>query len=152
MGFIPKTIDSLLYLLISEMPSYHPSMGEVDAMLGSGQLGLIRNDSIRVAVATWPGTVDRLRETEDEMRSDVMNTFYPYVVERVPLVTVDASVGLIDAPPSRFERNYEAMLADVAFENHVENRWVMARFILDDGRGVRSLLKDIIRLIDAELQ
>ncbi len=149
--FKEATIDSLLFLLITETPSYHPAMGEMDAMLGSGQLGLIDDDNIRVAIATWPGFLRRLRETEDMMMSDVMNTFYPYVLERTPLLTIDARVGFIDAPPSRFKRNYGVLLSDLAFENHVENRWIMAQLILDDGKPVRALLVDILRLIRSEL-
>ena len=82
----PTKVDELLFPLLSEMPSFHPAMGEVEAMLGSGQLGLIRNDRLRTVVAAWPGTLALLRETEDEMREDVIRGFYPYVLERVPLV------------------------------------------------------------------
>jgi hypothetical protein len=146
------TVDSLLFSLISEIPSFHPAMGEFAAILGSGQLALIQNDSIRTAVAAWPGAVELLRETEDEMRSDVIDRFYPYVLERTPLLTMDRSVGFLDfSRPSRFERGYEALLSEVAFENHTENRWVMAQFILEDGEPVRRALVDVIRLIDAEL-
>ena len=86
------------------------------------------------------------------MREDVIRGFYPYVLEHVPLVTMDYRVGFIDTPgPSRFPRDYRRLLSDVVFENHVENRWVMARFILKDGEPVRQLLDEVIRLLDAEL-
>jgi hypothetical protein len=148
----PAEIDALLFPLLSEIPSFHPAMGEVEAMLGSGQLGLIQNDSLRAAVAAWPGALTLRRETEDEMRADVIGGFYPYIIDRVPLVTMDHRVGFLDTPgPSRFQQDYAALLSDVAFENHVENRWVMARFILQDGEPVRQLLDDVIRLINAEL-
>jgi hypothetical protein len=148
----PTEIDVLLFPLLSEIPSFHPAMGEMEAMLGSGQLALIRDDRLRTAIAAWPGALSLLRETEDEMREDVIRVFYPYVVERMPLVTMDYRVGFIDTPgPSRFPRDYKTLLADVVFENHVENRWVMARFILKDGERVRQLLDDVIRMIDAQL-
>jgi len=148
----PATIDPLLFPLLSEIPSFHPAMGEVEALLGAGQLGLIQNDRLRATVAGWPGALALLRETEDEMRSDVVQGFYPYIIDRVPLVTMDHSVGFIDTPgPSRFKQDYALLLSDVAFENHVENRWVMAKFILQDGEPVRKLLSEVLQLIDAEL-
>jgi len=153
----PKDIDSteidvLLFPLLSEIPSFHPAMGEMEAMLGSGQLALIRNNRLRTAIAAWPGALSLLRETEDEMREDVIRVFYPYVVERMPLVTMDHRVGFIDTPgPSRFPQDYATLLSDVVFENHVENRWVMARFILRDGERVRQLLDDVIRMTEVEL-
>ena len=151
--FDPAAIDSLLFPVLSEIPSFHPAMGEVKAMLGAGQLGLIQNDRLRTAVAGWPGALELLRETEDEMRSDVLHGFYPYMIDRIPLVTMDRNVGFIDTPrPSRFTQDYALLLSDVTFENHVENRWVMARFILQDGEPVRELLGEILQLINAELE
>lgn len=150
-GYNELQVDSLLFYLISETPAYHPAAGEYQAMLASGQLALVRNDSIRIALAAWPGILERMRDTEKEMKSDVVTLFFPYVLQRIPLVTVDSQVGYIDMPPSRFERNYDTVLSDVQFENHVENRWVMARYILDAGSVVERHLDEIIRLIDAEI-
>ncbi len=148
----PATIESLLWPLISEIPSYHPAMGEVEAMLGSGQLRLIRNDRLRTAIAAWPGALKLLRETEDEMREDVIRQFFPYIITKIPLVSMDHNVGFLDTPgPSRFEADYRSLLADFVFENHVENRWVMALFILQDGEPVRALLAEVLDLIQLEL-
>lgn len=145
-------INNILFPLLSEIPSFHPALGEIEAMLGAGQLGLIRNDQLRAAVAGWPGALAVLRETEDEMRSDVVQGFYPYMTTRFPLVTLDSSLGFIDTPrPSRFPADYAALLSDVEFENHVENRWVMAKFILRDGEPVRKRLNDVLCLINSEL-
>jgi len=41
-------------------------------------------------------------------------------------------------------------LTDVVFENHVENRWVMARWNLDEGQETRALLERLIELIETE--
>ena len=142
----------MLFPLLSELPSYHPAMGEVEAMLGAGHLGLIQNDQLRSALAGWPGVRAVLRETEDEMRNDVVLGFYPYMVDRIPLVTLDYQVGFIDTPgPSRFSSDYDSLLSDFAFENHVENRWVMAKFILNDGVPVRNRIVEILELINGEL-
>ena len=146
------SIERLLFPLLSEMPSFHPAMGEIEAMLGAGQLGLIRNNQLRAAVAGWPGALAALRETEDEMRADVIQGFYPYIAARFPLVTLDFKVGFIDTTgPSRFPADYAALLSDVEFENHVENRWVMAKFILQDGEPVHRRLTRVLCLIESEL-
>ncbi len=86
------------------------------------------------------------------MRTDVVQGFFPYISGRIPLVTLDHRVGSIDTPrPSQFSLDYTAILTDVVFENHVENRWVMANFILQDGVPVRKRLAEILELIDVEL-
>ena len=145
------TMDTLVTSLISEVPAYHPAMGEVHAMTGAGQLGLIRDDSLRAMLASWPNVLERLQAVEGEMRSDVLDRFFPYVMEQTPLVTADRQVGYIEADrPSRFPRRYEALLSDVAFENHTENRWVMANAILDEAAPVRALLVRMVERIDRE--
>ena len=147
----PAVMDTLLTDLINEIPAYHPAMGEVEAMLGAGHLGLVRDDSLRTMLASWPTVLARLRAVEDEMRADVLDRFFPYLVERTPLVTADRQVGYIAADrPSRFPRRYDALLADVAFENHTENRWVMANAILDEAAPVRAHLVRMIRRIDRQ--
>jgi hypothetical protein len=150
---VPSAVmDTLLVDLISEIPAYHPAMGEVDAMLGAGQLGLVRDDSLRAMLATWPNVLARLRAVEDEMRADVLDRFFPYVLDRTPLVTADRQVGFIEADrPSRFPQRYDVLLSDVAFENHAENRWVMAEAILEEGEPVRALLIRMVDRIDEEL-
>ncbi len=39
----------------------------------------------------------------------------------------------------------------MAFENHTENRWVMANEILEENEPVRALLVQMIERIDREL-
>jgi hypothetical protein len=50
-----------------------------------------------------------------------------------------------------FERNYEALLRDVRFENHVENRWLLAVTILERMKTVHALMEEITGMLDAEL-
>ena len=149
----PAVMDTLVTYLISEMPAYHPAMGEVEAMMGAGQLGLVRNDSLRTLLATWPNVLERYQAVEDEMRADVSDRFFPYVLERVPLVSADRQVGCIETDrPSRFPQRYDALLADMVFENHVENRWVLANEIVGESESVRDLLVRMVETIDAELE
>lgn len=148
----PTVMDTLVVYLISEMPAYHPAMGEVEAMLGAGHLGLIRNDSLRTMLAAWPNVLERYQAVEAEMRADVSERFFPYILQRVPLVTADWQVGWIETDrPSRFPRRYDALLSDVVFENHVENRWVLANEILGESEPVRALLVRMMDQIDRDL-
>lgn len=127
-------------------------MGEVEAMQGTGQLGLVRDDSLRAMLASWPNVLERLHAVEDEMRADVTDRFFPYPVERAPLVTADRQVGYIEADrASRIPQRYDALLSDVAFENDTENRWVMAKEMLAVGEPVRALLVQMVARIDRKL-
>ncbi|HIG74277.1 MAG TPA: hypothetical protein EYQ24_06790 [Bacteroidetes bacterium] len=66
-------------------------------------------------------------------------------------MTADRQVGYIEAGrASRFPRRYDALLSEVAFENHVENRWVMANAILEESQPVGALLVRMMERIDRQ--
>lgn len=135
-------IDTLIVTMTGEIPMYQPAMGEVEAMLGAGQLGIVRDDSLRTALASWPGVLGRLQSVEDETRDDVLNLLWPYVLERTPIGAVNGT--------NRFPRRHDLLLSDVAFENHVSNRRAMVEEILEVGAPVRALLVEMIDRIDRE--
>jgi hypothetical protein len=144
--------ESHVSQLLNPLPTYRAATSELDAMLGSGQLGLIRSVELRAKIAAWPVALQRLRRTEDILVDEVIDEFYPYLVERIPLINLDIRVGFIAGQPlSKFERNYEAVLRDVRFENHVENRWFNGINILTRMEAIRAVEEEIIKLIDGEL-
>ena len=136
-------IDTLIVTMTGEIPMYHPAMGEVEAMLGAGQLGIVRDDSLRTALASWPGILDLLQEVEQEHRGDVLNHLWPYIVGKTPLGAVNGT--------NRFPRRHDVLLSDIAFENHVGNRGAMVDEILEVGVPVRALLVQMIGQIDRQL-
>ena len=70
----------------------------------------------------------RLRRTEDILTDLVSHGFYPYALERIPLINFNIRDGnLAGQAPSRFDRNYEVLLKDVRFENHVQQPLVVGR-------------------------
>lgn len=146
-----ETFESHVFPLVTVLPTYRAATSELDAMLGSGQLALIRNDRLRAQIAAWPVVLQRLRRTEDILTDEVIDEFYPYVLERIPLINLHIRGGIINMTPSRFERNYEALLRDVRFENHVENRWLLAVTILERMKTVHALMEEITGMLDAEL-
>lgn len=144
--------ETHMNLLLGPLPVYRGSTSELDAMLGSGQFALIRNDELRAKIAAWPVALERLRRTEDILKDEVIDEFYPYAVERIPLINLDIQAGtFVGQPTSRFPRNYETVLRDVQFENHVENRWYNGNNILQRLELVRGMEEEIIGLVDVEL-
>src|SRR5262245_56681388 len=126
-----ETFEANVSTLLNDLPAFRPATSELDAMLSTGQLALLRNAELRAKLSEWPVALEALRRTEDNLTQMVVGEFYPYLLERTPLLNWDLRDGFFVGPPnSRFERNYDALLRDVSFENHVETRWTMAVFIL----------------------
>jgi hypothetical protein len=60
--------DTLLVLTLSYNPSFDPSMGGLEALIGSGRLALIRNAELRLGLASLRDLMDDAREEELEAR------------------------------------------------------------------------------------
>jgi hypothetical protein len=58
--------DSLRRLVwtVDQPWTFNAKRGALESMIASGQLGIIRNDSLRVALASWPGVLDDFAEDE----------------------------------------------------------------------------------------
>ena len=153
----PSSVDvaefePLLLSLCTDLPRYRPAVSELEAMIDSGQLALIRNDRLRARIAAWPRALERVRTSETYVADQVIRGFLPYLFERIPLTNLDVSVGMDpDQRRSRFEADYKMLLSDVQFENHVENRWALSVIILNSMADARALMEEIITLLDAEL-
>ena len=146
----PATVDSLLVTAL-EFELYVPADGRLDALLASGRIGLVQSDSLQGALASWKSIVQAMRGDERRLGDQVYEHVLPYLRDRVPLLSMDSSTGFLDTPPSRFPRDYGVLLADVRFENLVEERWVNGHFLLVTLGTLREATVEILRLIDARL-
>jgi len=147
----PALFDSLLHGLLY-WSNLDPTVGRIDALLGSGQIALVRSDSLQAALASWPTVLANMEENERLVVDGVTERVIPYLASRYPLAVVDARVGIIEpARPNAFPVRRRALLTDLEFANLVEDRWVQTEFAVADGEPVRQLIEDILRLIDAEL-
>ena len=147
----PVLFDSLLHGLLY-WNNLDPTVGRIDALLGSGQIALVRSDSLQTALASWPTVLDNMEENERMAVDGVTERVIPYLASRYPLAVVDARGGIIEpVRPNAFPVRRRALLTDLEFANLVEDRWVQTEFTVADGEPVRQLIEDILRLIDAEL-
>ena len=147
----PALFDSLLFALI-DWRNFDPTVGRVDALLGSGQIALLRSDSLQAALASWPTVLDDMEENERLIVAVVTDRILPYLATRYPLVVTDQRGGIIEPlRPNPFSVQRRALLADLEFANLVEDRWVQTRFATVDGEPVRRLIDEILRLIDGQL-
>ena len=115
--------------------TWDPSRGVLTSLITSGRLGLIRDDSLRVELASWLDAVEDLRE--DEIAD---GDFYREVVailnDLIPLVSLDFRAGEAGfTGPSRFEPDYPAMLNSLRLENLLDFRLVEKNEILTQGYG-----------------
>ena len=149
--------DSLLYAVLFS-PSFRSGDGARLAVISSGKLDLIEDETLRGLIAGWGEWVQGLAEHDLTMRSFVLETMHPLLDEHgVPyaraVATRRGSPGEQMAPANT-EIAYRRLLADIRFENHVANRrdWGIAQRNLTDSLSTNadSILARISRSLEAD--
>lgn len=141
--------DSLLPTLWN-WQTYDPVNGTLVSLLASGDLGLIRNDSLRTALASWPDRVADLNEDEAIQRAAVRDHFLPLLAGSARfrrLLLPSASRLGIPPPPGKVEP-----VTDVLLDPRLEN-WLVDRI---EGKasllGVSGEIGELLGLVDRILR
>ncbi len=160
-----EQLDSLVACFLAS-PSFEPTTGNLSALLSSGTLRLISNDSLRVKVAAWKDTLIDMKQEEAEAELFIEQQILPFLLDSFPLRTMDArspvcsSVNTPDAHmgytegvgQSSFQADYSVLLTSLKFENMVDDRRFTSRFILGRAFAVQTETEEIISLLQTELE
>jgi len=132
---------------------FEPVGGVLTSLISSGRVALIRDDSLRVALASWLEDLNQLREDEvqdGDLRLQVRDVIHDYV----PMVSVAYRSGSDGVrAPSRFDADYRGLLDSRNFENLLNFRRGKKTEILtgDDGYGkLRESLEWILNRLHAQ--
>lgn len=139
-------LESLLLRLSEGALTFEPRTGTINSIVGGGRLDLIRNDSLRSALASWQEQLRDVREEEDRSIEYLVEQFWPYW-EGLVVFPADGSDwgGAFDGTTSL------EILRDVTFAKHVAQQMHRLRLTLDDSADLRALINDILGLVGAEL-
>jgi len=143
-------MDSLAQLIprVIRLGSFNPPLGTLDALLGSGDLRLIRNDELRAALASFPSALDGQRSSEEFAGSTVFGMLLPYLNRHLPM----QEVGLRRQGSSDFIVEPRDVLRSLEFENLVQNRLMNTEFLIDGLRSLEQRVEAILELIGAEIE
>ena len=135
----PSTgVEGLLEALTSTW-TYNDRHGVLDAVTNSGQVNIIRNDSLRAALAAWPGEVSDVEEEEQTGRIDVENHLSPFLQR------------MTSPSNSRFPNNYGSLFALRDFEGLILRRREISLEILVDLRDLKRVLERMVMMLEQEL-
>ena len=153
-------IDSLLSLTFYR-PTFNNKMGAIDLLFATGKLNIIQSDSIKSKLITWPGSVDDTIEEEAYAMKVFQDHYTPKLAEYVYVNNaVSKSLGIsffggaikgTDFPAIDIPNDYEGLLNDRAFLNHLRMRASHMQVSNSETVELVRQTKEIIRLIDKEL-
>ena len=140
---IPNDSVRVLLLNIDNWWTFNPRSGALGSILNSGALRSIRNDSLRVELAGWPGLVEDYQENER----------YASDYGRGPWSEILRSAGVLSEIyfPTGHDERLQRMLRNPEFREVVVGRWADSPDLQEEGESVRGTLELIRNLIDREL-
>ena len=141
--------DSLALLLpsITRVESFQPPVGTLQALLGSGDLRLIRNDSLRAALASFPSRLAQVNTTAGYGAEVLFGELLPYLNQSIPM----RRFGRAGDGATQFDSNVEGLLRSLEFENMVQGKLTNLAFLEGSTRGVQGLITSIRAILDLEL-
>lgn len=141
--------DSLVLLTpsIARVPDLQPPMGTLQALLGSGDLRLIRNDTLRAALASFPSQVARIKTTESYGADLLFGEIYPYLNRSIPL----RNFARGGDGQTRFDSDVEVVLQSLEFENLVQTKLTHLAYLGAGVRDVQQHIASVREMIDLEL-
>jgi len=126
---------------------FYPESGQLSSLLNSGDLSIVSDDDLRVALAAWPDRVRKLNSVEEIQQLLSETLLIPFVQNRVPLRHAIAARRPELLSSGSFAPRYTALLSDLEFEGFMANRVWSLEAILTEISAVRVALEDILRRI-----
>jgi len=146
-------LDSLLEKSFLFAGSFNSADGVLQSVLASGEIALIRDDSLRHALGAWPGMLEDATEDEVWIWEDVQDRFIPFLLDRAPLATVLAFSSSPDqeALSGGAEVSYDQLFDDVVFLNFLVVRASNERSVARELRQAEDGIEEALRLISKSL-
>jgi hypothetical protein len=115
-------------------PTTDARRGALDALIASGRLQLLGNDSLQGLVANWPAVLDDIREEEQAAKSFVHGQLMPYlsrVVELSPVFAWRLSERRSTASvPAEISAEPIRLLPEPELINLIETRRYLASYVI----------------------
>jgi hypothetical protein len=137
-----------LVLLSLRTWTYDPALGGINSLVQSGRLDILRNDSLRVAVAAWPDIVQDLNEDERFERTFLFERLSPYLMTRGVMLDMLASNGRLDGIVPRPDADIELLISDSFYLEQLSWRVNSLQNLLEELEAVEASTQRILHLLE----
>jgi hypothetical protein len=142
-----QRVDTLLAVAI-DSPSFNPVVPTLEALLTSDGLAVISDLRLRAVLARWPRIVAAIQRNEAQNQTHFQNRFWPYLQERMPVRRLDfISNPEFGGPMSAFSVDSRELLAEMQFENHLDDIYFYATLRSQRLSDLRSLVAEALDIL-----
>jgi hypothetical protein len=126
--------DSLAYLLNAsyDVGVYASAGGALSAILSSGDIGLIDDDSLSYLLAAWPARLGRLNADNDILTASREQELRLRLISLgVPESRVAANLKHLNLEPTKFAFDTNRILSDAGVESMLVSRLIRLKLVLE---------------------
>lgn len=135
-----NTVQQLI-LRLGAYPTFDPSNGALNDLIGSGKLKVIRNDSLRFRLSQWSGMLQDVKEDEERLMGFGDQYIIPVELELFSL-----------SPESKFASEADQLFNKKSIENTVYIINGRTQYLLDPNyKMLKTEIDEILHQIDLEL-
>ncbi len=135
----PGSLNSLMDGLLG-YTKHMTRQGTIEDLLGSGDLEVIRNDTIRRAMATWDADLKLVREVEVDVKASFTKT----------IDYLNQHILMFDDPRTAFEK--EQLLSKKVFLNHLFDRAITADLLNESYAQLKPVWTSLHSQVMLEIQ
>jgi type II secretory pathway pseudopilin PulG len=125
----------------------NPSYGVIDALISSGELSLISNDSLKYLIADWKDQAGNLRENEVIL----WNVALDYGGYYQKYVSVPNS-GWKDFSNITHNNNYKAMLSQIEYRNKLLSFRGCNGIVIEECKSTLASIDKIMAILQTEMK
>lgn len=142
------TTAELVYLALRSW-TYDPVLGGTLSLIQSGRLGILRNSSLRVALAGWPDIVADLTGDEWGENRTTFERTGPYLIAKGAMYDALRSAGRLRRIDTDPRSDLSALLSDPTFLEMMSWRVNSLENVLDEVDIVEASIHHILGLLEA---
>ncbi|WP_157473066.1 DUF6090 family protein [Eudoraea adriatica] len=161
MDFENRELDSLIGLTFYR-PTFNNILGTIDQLFSSGKISLIRNDSIRNFLISWPGSINDMIEEETYAMTLFQNHYYPVMAKYILIQDVidqnfstsffGTQIRQEEYSDIPLKSDREGLLRDREFLNHLRMRASHLQTTNTETKELTLHARKLIEMIDNEIK
>ncbi len=151
-----KHVDSLLGRL-GIIATFDARRAVTDEIINSGKLDILKNDSLRVLISSWPAQLEEAKEDIGFTVDNYNHNLMPFLIDHFPLANAELTKNWEDenirmyTKPSHFTTNF-TKLDLLKFENTIWHHKHNVDFILANDNDLKETINTILNAIDRALK
>ncbi len=123
----------------------NPSKGVIDALISSGEIGLISNDSLKYYISDWKNQVENLYENEQILWNSGLNYIESYA-KSIPIPSHEWN----DWNEEKLELTFKEVVSNVGYKNNLVGFEGANTIVIQECEDILKSLDAILTILEKE--